>query len=66
MEPRLTDESKYNMASDSKRVLILEERGIRNFPALIQERSRFQGSVLIIWRGIIEEWDAPNLIFDGG
>ncbi|GFU77961.1 transposable element Tcb2 transposase [Trichonephila clavipes] len=46
-------ESRISLSSDSHRILIWRERGIRNHPSNIIERDRYGGRGVLVWGGIM-------------
>lgn len=61
-----TDESRYSLNSDSRRVLIWREEGTRNLPSLVREISRFRDRGLMVWGGIMTNGRTELHIFQGG
>ncbi|GFX81127.1 transposable element Tcb2 transposase [Trichonephila clavipes] len=61
-----TDESRFSLSSDSHRILIWRERGIRNHPSNIIERDRYGGSGVLVWGGIMLGSRIDLHIFDTG
>ncbi|GFS72225.1 transposable element Tc1 transposase [Trichonephila clavipes] len=61
-----TDESRFSLISDSHRILIWRERGIRNHPSNIIERDRYGGHGVLVWGGIMLGSRADLHIFDAG
>ncbi|GFV58698.1 transposable element Tcb2 transposase [Trichonephila clavipes] len=60
-----TDESRFSLSSDSHRILIWRERGIRNHPSII-ERDRYGGRGVLVWGGIMLGSRTDLHIFDAG
>ncbi|GFW46184.1 transposable element Tcb2 transposase [Trichonephila clavipes] len=61
-----TDESRFNLSSDSHRILIWRERGSRNHPSNIIERNRYRGRGVLVWGGIMLGSRTDLHIFDAG
>ncbi|GFX66842.1 transposable element Tcb2 transposase [Trichonephila clavipes] len=62
-----TDESRFSLSSDSHRILIWREQGIRNHPSNFIERDMYGGSgVLVVWGGIMLGSRTDLHIFDAG
>ncbi|GFU52954.1 transposable element Tcb2 transposase [Trichonephila clavipes] len=61
-----TDESRFSLSSDSHRILILRERGSRNYPSNIIERNRYGGRGVLVWGGIMLGSRTDLHIFDAG
>ncbi|GFU65157.1 transposable element Tcb1 transposase [Trichonephila clavipes] len=47
-----TDESRFALEPDDKRIRILRKQGTRNQPQNITERHAFQGGSIMVWAGI--------------
>lgn len=47
-----TDESRFSLESDTRRVLVWRERGTRNNPTFIRERSHYRRAGWMVWGGI--------------
>jgi transposase len=47
-----TDESRFSLESDNRRVLIWRERSTRNNRPFVRERSHYGGGGVLIWAGI--------------
>ena len=47
-----SDESRFSLQSDNRRILIWRERGTRNYPAHVREVSQYGGGGLMVWAGI--------------
>ncbi|GBO09857.1 hypothetical protein AVEN_14774-1 [Araneus ventricosus] len=47
-----TDESRFIVQSDNRRIIIWRERGTRNNPAFVRERVRFGGGGVMVWVGV--------------
>ncbi|GFV50221.1 transposable element Tcb2 transposase [Trichonephila clavipes] len=60
------DESRFSLSSDSHRILIWRERGIRNHPSNIIERDRYGGRGVLFWGGIMLGSRTDLHIFDAG
>ncbi|GFY19526.1 transposable element Tcb2 transposase [Trichonephila clavipes] len=61
-----TDESRFNLSSDSHRILIWRERESRNHPSNIIERDRYGGRGVLVWGGIMLGSRTHLHIFDAG
>ncbi|GFX37750.1 transposable element Tcb2 transposase [Trichonephila clavipes] len=61
-----TDESRFSTRSDSQRVLIWREIGIRFYPSNIKERHRYGGPGVLLWGGIMLKGRTELHIFDRG
>ncbi|GFU66459.1 transposable element Tcb1 transposase [Trichonephila clavipes] len=61
-----TDESRFSLSSDSRRILIWRERGSRNHPSNITERDRYGGRGVLVWGGIMLGSRTDLHIFDAG
>ncbi|GFY18726.1 transposable element Tcb2 transposase [Trichonephila clavipes] len=61
-----TDESRFNLSSDSHRILIWRERGSRNHPSNIIERDRYGGRGVLVWEGIMLGSRTDLHMFDAG
>ncbi|GFU48055.1 transposable element Tc3 transposase [Trichonephila clavipes] len=61
-----TDESRFNLSSDSHRILIWRERGSRNHSSNIIERDRYGGRGVLVWGGIMLGSRTDLHIFDAG
>ncbi|GFX59916.1 transposable element Tcb2 transposase [Trichonephila clavipes] len=61
-----TDESRFSTRSDSQRVLIWREIGIRFYPSNIKERHRYGGPGVLLWGGIMLNGRTELHIFDRG
>ncbi|GFV39578.1 transposable element Tcb2 transposase [Trichonephila clavipes] len=48
----LTDESRFSLECDTRRVLVWRDRGTRNNPAFVRERSRYRRAGWMVWGGI--------------
>ncbi|GFW53566.1 transposable element Tcb2 transposase [Trichonephila clavipes] len=59
-----TDESQFSTRSDSQRVLIWREIGIRFYPSNIKERHRYGGPGVLVWGGIMLNGRTKLHIFD--
>ncbi|GFV19708.1 transposable element Tcb1 transposase [Trichonephila clavipes] len=62
----LYDESRFSLSSNSHRILIWRERGSRNHPSNINERDRYGGRGVLVWRGIMLGSRTDLHIFDAG
>lgn len=47
-----TDESRFSLECDTRRVLVWRERGTRNNPIFVRERSHYRRGGLMVWAGI--------------
>ncbi|GFU93102.1 transposable element Tcb2 transposase [Trichonephila clavipes] len=47
-----TDESQFSLESDTRRVLVWRNRGTRNNPAFVRERSQYRRAGWMVWGGI--------------
>ncbi|GFW82161.1 transposable element Tcb2 transposase [Trichonephila clavipes] len=47
-----TDESQFSLESDTRRVLVWRDRGTRNNPAFVRERSQYRRAGWMLWGGI--------------
>ncbi|GFW81185.1 transposable element Tcb2 transposase [Trichonephila clavipes] len=47
-----TDESRFSLESDTRRVLVWRDRGTRNNPAFVRERSQYRRAGWMVWGGI--------------
>jgi transposase len=61
-----TDESRFSLESDSKRLIIWREPGTRYHPSNIRERDRYGGAGLMVWGGIMLGEKTPLHIFESG
>ncbi|GFU92872.1 transposable element Tcb2 transposase [Trichonephila clavipes] len=61
-----TEESRFSLSSDSHRILIWRERGIRNHPSNIIERDRYGGRGVLVRGGIMLGSRTDLHIFDAG
>ncbi|GFW59599.1 transposable element Tcb2 transposase [Trichonephila clavipes] len=61
-----TDESRFSLSSDSRRILIWRERGSRNHPSNMIERDRYGGRGVLVWGGIMLGSRTDLHIFDAG
>ncbi|GFT15425.1 transposable element Tcb2 transposase [Trichonephila clavipes] len=48
----LTDESRFSLECDTRRVLVWRDRGTRNNPAFVRERSQYRRDGWMVWGGI--------------
>ncbi|GFT60394.1 transposable element Tcb2 transposase [Trichonephila clavipes] len=46
------DESRFSLECDTRRVLVWRDRGIRNNPAFVRERSQYRRAGWMVWGGI--------------
>jgi transposase len=61
-----SDESRFSLETDSRRIFIWRESGTRYHPTNIRERDRYGGGGLMVWAGIMLDGRTPLHIFDGG
>ncbi|GFW41591.1 transposable element Tcb2 transposase [Trichonephila clavipes] len=61
---RRRHESRFNLSSDSHRILIWRERRSRNHPSNIIERDRYGGRGVLVWGGIMLGSRTDLHIFD--
>ncbi|GFX90769.1 transposable element Tcb2 transposase [Trichonephila clavipes] len=61
-----TDESRFSLSSDSHRILIWRERGSRNHPSNIIERTGMEVHGVLVWGGIMLGSRTDLHIFDAG
>ncbi|KFM57054.1 Transposable element Tcb2 transposase, partial [Stegodyphus mimosarum] len=61
-----TDESRFSLTGDSKRVYIWRESGTRNDPSNIVERDRFGSGGVMVWGGIMIDGRTPLHVFSSG
>ncbi|GFX05600.1 transposable element Tcb2 transposase [Trichonephila clavipes] len=47
-----TDESRFSLECDTRLVLVCKDRGTRNNPAFIRERSKYRRAGWMVWGGI--------------
>ncbi|GFW86964.1 transposable element Tcb2 transposase [Trichonephila clavipes] len=47
-----TDESRFSLECDTRRVLVWRDRGTRNNPAFVRERSLYRRAGWMVWGGI--------------
>ncbi|GFU59689.1 transposable element Tcb2 transposase [Trichonephila clavipes] len=47
-----TDESRFSLECDTRRVLVWRDRGTRNNPAFVHERSQYRRAGWMVWGGI--------------
>ncbi|GFS53545.1 transposable element Tcb2 transposase [Trichonephila clavipes] len=48
-----TDESLFSLECDTRRVLVWRDKGTRNNPAFVRERSQYRRAGWMVWGGII-------------
>ncbi|GFW63963.1 transposable element Tcb2 transposase [Trichonephila clavipes] len=48
----MTDESRFSLECDTRRVLVWRDRGTRNNPAFVRERSQYRRAGWMVWGGI--------------
>lgn len=61
-----SDESRFSLQSDSRRVLIWREPGTRYHPSNIRERDRYGGGGLLVWGGIMLGGRTSLYVLDRG
>ncbi|UYV60406.1 hypothetical protein LAZ67_1001055 [Cordylochernes scorpioides] len=61
-----SNESRFSLNTDSRRVLIWREAGTRNHPSNIRERDRYSGQGVMVWGGIMLDAHSTLHVFDGG
>ncbi|KFM74522.1 Transposable element Tcb2 transposase, partial [Stegodyphus mimosarum] len=61
-----TDESRFSLTGDSKRVYIWRESGTRNDPSNIVERNGFGSIGMMVWGGIMIDGRTPLHVFSSG
>ncbi|KFM73878.1 Retrovirus-related Pol polyprotein from transposon 297, partial [Stegodyphus mimosarum] len=61
-----TDESRFSLTGDSKRVYIWRESGTQNDPSNIVERDRFGSGGVMVWGGITIDGRTPLHVFSSG
>ncbi|GFT52756.1 transposable element Tcb2 transposase [Trichonephila clavipes] len=60
------DESRFSLECDTQRVLVWRDRGTRNNPAFIRERSQYRRAGWMVWGGIsIGGRTDPHIIRNG-
>ncbi|GFU68046.1 transposable element Tcb2 transposase [Trichonephila clavipes] len=47
-----TDESRFSLECDTRRVLVWRDRGTRNIPAFVHKRSQYRRAGWMVWGGI--------------
>ncbi|GFU94923.1 transposable element Tcb2 transposase [Trichonephila clavipes] len=47
-----TDESRFSLEFDTRRVIVWRDRGTRNNPAFVRERSQYRRAGWMVWGGI--------------
>ncbi|GFS66736.1 transposable element Tcb2 transposase [Trichonephila clavipes] len=47
-----TDESRFSLECDTRRVLVWKDRGTQNNPAFVRERSQYRRAGWRVWGGI--------------
>ncbi|UYV83102.1 hypothetical protein LAZ67_22002217 [Cordylochernes scorpioides] len=62
----LSDESRFSLNTDSRRVFIWREPGTRYHPSSIREIDSFRGGSLLVWAGTSSSRRTPLHIFSGG
>jgi len=61
-----TDESRFNLNSDSRRTFIWREPGTRYLPSNVREIDHYGGSGVMVWGGIMEDRRTRLHVFDRG
>ncbi|UYV71819.1 FBXL16, partial [Cordylochernes scorpioides] len=61
-----SDESRFSLNTDFRRVFIWREPGTRYHPSNIREIDSFRGGGLLVWAGISSSRRTPLHIFSGG
>lgn len=61
-----TDESRFSLDTDSRRVFIWREPGTRYRHSNIRERDRFGGGGIMVWAGIMLNGRTSLHVFEGG
>ncbi|UYV63860.1 hypothetical protein LAZ67_2005843 [Cordylochernes scorpioides] len=61
-----SDESRFSLNTDSRRVFICREPGTRYHPSNTREIDSFRGGSLLVWAGISSSRRTPLHIFSGG
>ncbi|UYV80547.1 hypothetical protein LAZ67_19000535 [Cordylochernes scorpioides] len=61
-----SDESRFSLNTDSRRVFIWREPGNRYHPSNIREIYSFRGGSILVWAGISSSRRTPLHIFSGG
>ncbi|UYV81500.1 hypothetical protein LAZ67_20001368 [Cordylochernes scorpioides] len=61
-----SDESRFSLNTESRRVFIWREPGTRYHPSNIREIDSFRGGSLLVWAGISSSRRTPLHIFSGG
>ncbi|UYV73825.1 hypothetical protein LAZ67_11001036 [Cordylochernes scorpioides] len=61
-----SDESRFSLNTDSRRVFIWREPGTRYHRSNIREMDSFRGGSLLVWAGISSSRRTPLHIFSGG
>lgn len=61
-----SDESRFSLDSDSRRVLIWREPGSRYQPSNIVEKDHYGGGGLMVWAGIMADGRTDLHVFDRG
>ncbi|UYV61548.1 PREP [Cordylochernes scorpioides] len=61
-----SDESRFSLNTDYRRVFIWREPGTRYHPSNIREIDSFRGGSLLVWAGISSSRRTPLHIFSGG
>ncbi|GFX07271.1 transposable element Tc3 transposase [Trichonephila clavipes] len=61
-----SDESRFRLSSDSRRVTIWRERGTRFEPRNITERHHFSSRGVMVWAGLMMDGHTDLHLFDTG
>ncbi|GFW21453.1 transposable element Tcb2 transposase [Trichonephila clavipes] len=51
-DPSIYNESRFSLECDTRRVLVWRDRGTRNNPAFVRERSQYRRAGWMVWGGI--------------
>ncbi|GBN18658.1 hypothetical protein AVEN_173768-1 [Araneus ventricosus] len=61
-----TDESRFNLNTDSRRTFIWRELGTRYLPSNVREINHYGGGGLMVWAGIMLDDRTPLHVFERG
>ena len=61
-----SDESRFSLHPDNRRIFIWRERGTRNNPAFVHESVRFGGGGVIVYAVICIDWHTDFHIIQNG
>lgn len=61
-----TDDSRFSLPSEFKRIYIWREPGTQNLPSNIIECDRFGSTGVMIWEGIMIDGHTPLNVFNSG